>query len=136
MGMGTTIVGLLLTVDRALWFNVGDSRLYRHRDNRLTKLSVDDVREGLAVGTITQALGGSPEPTRLVPHLGAEELTVPSRWLLCSDGLTQMVSDDDIEDAMKVGDEDAVRALFAKAMQAGGADNISIIVVSVIDATT
>jgi PPM family protein phosphatase len=132
-GMGTTVVGLLLTAEQALWFNIGDSRLYRLRDNRLMQLSVDDVPEGSPAGVITQALGGPLAFARLVPHHGTETMVVPSRWLLCSDGLTQMVSDDDIERAMEAGDEDAARMLFAKAMEAGGADNISIVVVSVVE---
>jgi serine/threonine protein phosphatase PrpC len=133
-GMGTTVVGLLLTADQSLWFNIGDSRLYSHRDNRLTQVSVDDVPDGSPSGIITQALGGAPGFTRPVPHYGEENLVVPSRWLLCSDGLTQMVGDDDIERVMEAGDEEAARILFAKAMEAGGADNISIIVVSVVEA--
>ena len=55
---------------------------------------------------------------------------LPSRWLLCSDGLTDMLDDADIERALATNDEAAVRALFAAAMDAGGADNISIVLVS------
>jgi serine/threonine protein phosphatase PrpC len=51
LGMGTTVVGLLLTASRALWFNIGDSRLYHFGDKRLVQLSVDDVR-----GTCATAL--------------------------------------------------------------------------------
>jgi serine/threonine protein phosphatase PrpC len=128
--MGTTVVGLLLSATRAVWFNVGDSRIYRHRGGRLEQLSVDDVPSGPRSGLITQTLGGSPGFLPMAPHIGEEDLVLPSRWLLCSDGLTDMLGDAEIERALAASDEDALRALFTAAMQAGGADNISIVLVS------
>jgi serine/threonine protein phosphatase PrpC len=130
-GMGTTVAGLLLTASRAIWFNLGDSRVYRHRDGRLEQLSVDHVPPGARSGVITQSLGGSFAFMPISPHIGAEDLAVPSRWLLCSDGLSDMLDLDEIEHAMAATDEEAVRALFLQAMDAGGDDNISIIVMSV-----
>jgi PPM family protein phosphatase len=131
LGMGTTVVGLLLTARRAVWFNVGDSRLYRVGDGRLDQLSIDDVPLGVRTGTITQSLGGAPVFMPISPHIGVADLVIPSRWLLCSDGLSDMLGDAEIAHAMAAGDEDALRALFTQAMDAGGVDNISIIVVSV-----
>jgi PPM family protein phosphatase len=131
--MGTTVVGLLLTTHRAIWFNVGDSRLYRHHQGQLKQLSIDDVPAGSHDGAITQALGGSGTFVPVAPHIAVETLATPSRWLLCSDGLTKMVGHEDLERAMETGDEDAARTLFGKAIEAGGSDNISIIVVSVGD---
>lgn len=148
-GMGTTAVGLLLTPNEAIWFNLGDSRIYRlvggqvehgvlgeerferHVGGSLEQLSVDDAPPGERSGIITQCLGGAPAFTRISPHIGVQALTVPSRWLVCSDGLTDMLPDDVIEAMMETGDEEAVRRLFTLAMEAGGDDNISIIVVSV-----
>ena len=130
LGMGTTVVGLLLSASRALWFNVGDSRIYRYRGGRLAQLSMDDVPPGRRTGLITQTLGGSAVFLPIAPHIGEDDLLLPSRWLLCSDGLTDMVDDDEIERALAAGDEDAVGHLFAAAMQAGGTDNISIVLVS------
>ena len=68
--------------------------------------------------------------TPISPHIGEEDLAVPCRWMLCSDGLTDMLTDVEIERAMAAGDEEAVSNLFAAAMQAGGADNISIVMIS------
>jgi len=130
-GMGTTAVGLVLTASRAIWFNLGDSRLYREQGGRLEQVSVDDMPPGARNGALTQALGGAPAFVTIEPHIGVGELAVPSRWLLCSDGLTDMLGIGEIEQAMAAGDEDAVRQLFTQAMHAGGDDNISIIVVSV-----
>ncbi len=100
-------------------------------EGRLDQLSIDDVPPGARSGTITQSLGGAPAFVPIAPHIGVEDLALPSRWLLCSDGLSDMLAAGEIERAMAEGDEDALRALFTQAMEAGGADNISIIVVSV-----
>jgi serine/threonine protein phosphatase PrpC len=80
---------------------------------------------------ITQTIGGGPVFLPIAPHIGTARLDIPSRWLLCSDGLTDMLSDAEIEEALGQRDEDTLRTLFAHAMAAGGADNISIILVSV-----
>jgi PPM family protein phosphatase len=130
-GMGTTVAGLLLSAARAVWFNVGDSRIYRQRGGRLEQLSIDDVPPGPRSGIITQTLGGFRTFLPIAPHIGDEDLVLPSRWLICSDGLTDMLDDAEIERALAASDEDALRAMFTAAMQAGGADNISIMVVSV-----
>jgi serine/threonine protein phosphatase PrpC len=130
LGMGTTVVGLILAATRVVWFNVGDSRLYECSQGRLEQLSVDDVPPGPRSGLITQTLGGAPYFAPIAPHIGGRELMLPARFLLCSDGLTDMLDDVEIERALAGSDEDAVRALFAAAMQAGGADNVSAIMVS------
>jgi PPM family protein phosphatase len=131
LGMGTTVAGLLLSAARVLWFNVGDSRIYRFRPHRLEQLSIDDVPPGPRSGLITQTLGGAPIFVPIAPHIGEDALVVPSRWLLCSDGLTEMLDDADIECMLATNDEAAVRGLFAAAMDAGGTDNISIVLASV-----
>ena len=130
-GMGTTVAGLLLTPARAAWFNLGDSRVYGYHAGRLAQLSVDDVPPGPRSGALTQSLGGWHSFIPVAPHIGSDDLRIPSRWLICSDGLTDMLDDAEIEQAMAAGDEEALRALFTQAMTAGGKDNVSIIVVSV-----
>ena len=71
-------------------------------------------------------------PSRAVePDIGAEDLAVPSRWLVCSDGLTDMLGDTDIARCLEDHDEEAARKLFEAAMVAGGVDNISLILASV-----
>jgi serine/threonine protein phosphatase PrpC len=134
VGMGTTIAGLVLCSRRAVWFNVGDSRIYRERGGRIEQLSVDDVPPGPRNGVITQTLGGCRSFIPISPHIGGEEfagnLPHASRWLLCSDGLTDMLDDAEIERAFAASDEETLWALFAAAMAAGGRDNISIVMVS------
>ena len=99
-GMGTTVAGLLLAAGRALWFNIGDSRIYRHRDGSLRQLSIDDVPAGARSGIITQSLGGALAFAPVDPHIGVGDLEIPSRWLICSDGLTDMVDAAEMEHCM------------------------------------
>jgi PPM family protein phosphatase len=138
--MGTTICGLRLTRDRLVWFNVGDSRIYRVRNGFLRQISIDDVPVVAGAGQesetrrtheILQALGGAPSFRPIDPHVGEDELALPSRWLLCSDGLTDMVDIDTMEQCLAASDREAVKALFARTMEAGGEDNVSIVIVSV-----
>ena len=129
-GMGTTVVGLVLA-PRLVWFNVGDSRLYRYCDRELEQMNIDDSPPGARRGRLTQSLGGSFAHDVIAPHVGEEDLVVPSRFLLCSDGLTDMLDAHDIEDCLTLADLDAASQLFDRAMRAGGIDNISIVLVSV-----
>ena len=132
-GMGTTIAGLLLSAGRVLWFNVGDSRVYRFVDGVLRQLSLDDVPAGARSGMITQSLGGSRAFVPIDPHIGIDDLEGPSRWLVCSDGITDMMSDAEIAHCLANDDEEAARKLFETAMRAGGEDNVSIILASARD---
>jgi serine/threonine protein phosphatase PrpC len=131
IGMGTTVVGLLLAADRVIWFNVGDSRLYRCGNGALQQISVDDVPPGERTGMITQSLGGSFAFTPVEPHIGSDALAIPSRWLLCSDGLTDMLGFKEIARCIEADDEEAAQDLIQAALAAGGHDNISLIIVSV-----
>lgn len=143
-GMGSTVVGLRITQDGFVWLNVGDSRLYQHRNGFLRQISIDDVPEASKsidpnaprrTSAITQSLGGTKAFQTPSPHLGVAELSVPSRWLLCSDGLTDMVGLDEMEACLAVDDLRAVSKLIHSAMEAGGDDNISIIIVNIVKET-
>ena len=138
-GMGTTVAGLLLKDDRNYWFNVGDSRTYRLEEQprqRLIQLSEDDApvlppsEDGRPVTTnfITQSLGGS-SGGGMEPHVDVDEVPDPSTWLMCSDGLSDLVLPDEMERILAEAgsDEAAVHALWQAAMEAGGKDNISIL---------
>lgn len=138
-GMGTTLVGLLLTPARLIWFNVGDSRLYQYREGFLRQVSVDDVPGGgRQAGSgpreshaLSASLGGF-DRVRIAAHIGVEEPpAAASRWLMCSDGLTDMLSRAELEAAMAEDDLQAWLGLFAGAMEAGAEDNLSIVLVTV-----
>ena len=113
-----------------LVFNVGDSRVYRIEAGALVQLSTDDtpgpkLPDGrTAVYTssiISQVLGGygPDDPAeQLDPHVLSEPLRDGARYLICSDGLTDLVERDEIEELLDRDDDASVRALFEAAMAA------------------
>lgn len=137
-GMGTTVAGLLLTEEGIYWFNVGDSRTYRIRNSHLEQLSDDDSpptvpgEDGRPTSTnfITQSLGGSSS-TQMQPHVGQDHESGAEGWLMCSDGLSDLVTDDEMNQILAGADSDeaVVRDLWQAAMKASGRDNISIVLV-------
>lgn len=139
LGMGTTLVGAFLTPTARLTFNVGDSRSYLVSPGRLIQLSHDDVAdEGINHSghrrshVITQALGGSSFPVAIEPHIKVDApLGADETLLLCSDGLTDTVDDNEIGHVLSVAADPirVVRDLAGKAFAAGGRDNVSLIVV-------
>jgi protein phosphatase len=153
-GMGTTAAGLVAVdaggVDHWLVFNVGDSRVYRFAGGSLLQLTTDhsEVQELVSAGQITaqqarthprrnivtRALGSTPGPTAdqwlLPPSLG-------ERFLLCSDGLSGELTDDEIADQLRGGApaQDVADALVSLAVAAGGRDNVTVVVVDVTGTT-
>ncbi len=151
-GMGTTIVAMASYVDRDVQYlglvNVGDSRGYRFADGTLSQLTDDHslvaglVRDGLLrpdqaeqhpqKNVITRALGIDPnvEVDRWVLTPVAGE-----RYLLCSDGLFNEVSDASIIEVLSTFafPEDAVAELVDRANAGGGRDNITVLVLDVLD---
>jgi serine/threonine protein phosphatase PrpC len=137
-GMGTTIVGSAVSSMGIVYFNVGDSRLYRHSSSEFVRLSRDDVPIGTSgpgprrsSHLITQSLGGHRTNTPIRPHLGSTgPLTIGETLLLCSDGLTDMVRDDDVASVIEAlkDVEECASGLLDLALSNGGRDNISIVV--------
>ena len=142
-GMGTTATLLTLTNDRACWAHVGDSRLYLCRCGELKQITRDHsyVEELVAAGSITheearlhprknlltRAVGVRPTVKTDTGHLPVDEHDI---FLLCTDGLTNMVTDNDIRDILTAPtDADPARELVERALAAGGLDNVSAIVV-------
>ena len=138
LGMGSTLVGAFLTPAALLTFNVGDSRCYLFRAKRLIQLSHDDVagEKNNSSGhrrshAIAQALGGSSFPVAIEPHINVDAPLEPEETLLlCSDGLTDMVADQIINDTLRTTKNPlrSARKLAAEAFSAGARDNISLIV--------
>jgi protein phosphatase len=129
-GMGTTVAGIVFLPPHAVVFNVGDSRVYRSQDGFLRQLTVDD-RPTPGSHRLTQALGGADDPVDVEPHVRREPLHEECRYLICSDGLTDGVDIDGLEACMVDDDVKTVERLFERAMEAGGLDNISVILVRV-----
>ena len=148
-GTGTAVIGIVSGPDGLFGFNVGDARLYRQQSGRLMQVSRDDsveqllIHEGLLEATegvrsnymhaLTQSVGGSSEYQRLDPHFYPLAVKSTARFLLCTDGLTDMISNKTIESYVvpQLKPVAAVQSLFSAAMEAGGRDNITIAIVDV-----
>ncbi|MFT4799341.1 MAG: serine/threonine protein phosphatase PrpC, partial [Candidatus Azotimanducaceae bacterium] len=145
--MGTTMVLLLSHGSLYNIFWVGDSRAYLFDNNQITQLTTDHslVQSLIEQGEITpEEAKSDPRKNAVTRALGVQELTtvradsVSEKWqpgqkvLLCSDGLTDCVSTDDIAKilAQDGTDQSRVDRLIEAALAGGGKDNITIIVVS------
>jgi serine/threonine protein phosphatase PrpC len=135
IGMGTTAVALCLTSDSMVIANVGDSRLYELADG-LIRLSHDDnpeqppERSGVPVHTLTQALGLERAPA---VHLDRLQTEPGLRFVLCTDGLTDLFSDGYLGEvcARSAQDEVLVTQLIGAALAAGAPDNVTVAVAEV-----
>lgn len=151
-GMGTTLVAIAVVKEdgeeRLAIVNVGDSRAYRLTGGQLEQVSDDHslvgemVREGRITdeqarehpqkNIVTRAVGIEPDVDvdefQLLPHAG-------DRYLLCSDGLTDEVTDAEIAEVLRTVDDPdaAAQQLVERANQHGGRDNITVLVVDVVD---
>jgi protein phosphatase len=130
-GLGTTVAGLCLLADGLLAFNVGDSRIYSITGGRVEQISVDDSvfdAAGRPTNIITQSLG---QPGPVHPHVLALPLR-PGTYLLCSDGVSGMMSPDEFVAAVQQADLDACAARIIETTRANGAeDNFSFLIVDV-----
>ncbi|MEU2295822.1 PP2C family protein-serine/threonine phosphatase [Streptomyces antibioticus] len=137
-GMGTTVAGVVVRADDLLVFNVGDSRVLAVRDDGLRQVSVDDSPP-LAPGqrttsVVTQCLGGSPDFRPVQAHVTAFPLAHGDRYLVCSDGLTDPVPPDTIEEVLREYDDArAAFELWKAAMAEGGPDNITLALLRISD---
>ncbi len=148
-GMGTTAAGIVVVSaggsDHWAVFNIGDSRVYRILEGRIQLVTIDhsEVRALIDAGVITEAeaavhplrnvvtrsLGSSPAPTPdlwvFPPHPG-------ERFVICSDGLSNELSAEAILDVVSSADDpqEAAEALVHSAVEAGGRDNVTAIVVA------
>jgi serine/threonine protein phosphatase PrpC len=146
-GMGTTLVSALFYDNRVAVGHVGDSRMYRlrggvlqgmTRDHSLLQdqidggiISVKDARASKNKNLLTRAIGITP---LVVPEVHVHSVLTGDLYLLCSDGLNDMVEDDDILtalDALQDNVPDAARSLIKMANDKGGLDNVSVILVKV-----
>jgi len=147
---GTTISGLVLVeqADQPYWLvlNLGDSRTYRVTNGVVHQISVDhsEVQELIEAGDLDAESALAYDRRHVVTRvLGARTVERPDywlipvhngeRWLVCSDGLTEEVSDEFITEILTSSPtaHDAANALVDSALTAGGHDNISVIVIDV-----
>ena len=141
-GMGTTLTAAMVVGDEVSIGHVGDSRAYRLRDDKLEQLTKDHslVAELERTGQISpEAAEHHPQRSIITRALGPEPdvevdtYTISGRdgdvYLLCSDGLTGMVSDDEVSAILRGGESlvEAAEALVRAANQSGGKDNITVV---------
>lgn len=143
--MGTTLAMLCFQDDRVYAVNVGDSRILGLRGDRLVQISADHTDEAYMkahniVGRkprLTQYLGMDPGQVRLEPHLTGGSLQTGDVYLICSDGLTDMLDNETIRQILTVsGNASAcVEGLIGVALNKGGHDNVTVIVCRILEQT-
>jgi len=147
-GMGTTMTAVMVEGGRAVFAQVGDSRAYLLRNGKLSQVTEDhsvvgamlrgghitaeEARRHPQRSVITRALGSDPHL-----HVDTFDISVlrGDRLLVCTDGLTTMVEDEDIQKILSdnLDPNRTVEELIQAALNAGGTDNISVVVVDVIE---
>lgn len=149
-GTGTTLTGVFLESiegePRWVSLNIGDSRVYLLRDQRLVQVTTDHsvVQELISSGRLSPEEAEShPYSNVITRAVGASELTPPDylgievldgdRFVICSDGLTKELTDYGIQHFLREKDDpaEAVDAMLAAALENGGRDNVTLIVVKV-----
>jgi protein phosphatase len=147
-GMGTTVAGLLVRDGIAAVAHVGDSRVYRLRGSEMRLLTRDHtwVNEQVMAGfltedqarthplrnVVTRALGGEAE---VAVDVSEVELRKGDLYLICSDGLTTMLTDPEIKSRLASGKplDEICRSLITAANERGGVDNITVVIARVQD---
>lgn len=145
-GMGTTMTALYLPGNNIGYCcHIGDSRMYRFRDDKLKQLTHDHtyVASLLAEGKISEEEAMvHPKRHMLLQAVGVEDeikadllkidVKEGDRILLCSDGLTDMLRDEEIKELIALADlEEAGQQLLEKALDNGGRDNVSLILIEI-----
>jgi protein phosphatase len=145
-GMGTTLTAILFAGGRLALCHVGDSRAYLLRDGELSQITHDDtfVQTLIDDGRITPEEANShPQRSLLLralngqevePDLSMREARTGDRYLLCSDGLSGVVSEETLQEALKDPEpQSTADRLIELALRSGGPDNITVIVADVVE---
>jgi len=134
-GMGTTLVAFVVNYGDCYWINCGDSRIYRFRAGRLTQLSNDHSLSNLMgdhthTGMIINCIGAGCTSSYLDLVEFGGDIMAGDVLLLCSDGLTDMVSNEELE--MLLRGNATAKELCRVADEAGGRDNTSVCIIKVV----
>ena len=146
-GMGTTLCCLFLHPKGLIYGHVGDSRIYRLRKGKLEQLTHDHslVRELIDLGKlseeqaeefqykniITKAIGTEP---RVEPTVQSDSIQKGDILMMCSDGLTDLLSDEEIQHIISLQPIDKVADILVKtAVVKGGYDNVTAVIVKILD---
>ena len=147
-GMGTTLTALLWTGERAGLIHIGDSRAYLLRDGALTQITQDHtwVQRLVDEGRITEEEASTHPQRSLIMRalmgtgevesdLSIREVRAGDRYLICSDGLSGVVSHQTLEETLGsyYAPEQTIAELIQLALRGGGPDNITCVVADVLD---
>ena len=145
-GMGTTLTAILFAGNRLGLVHIGDSRGYLLRDGELTQITKDDsfVQTLVDEGRITAEEAHSHPQRSLImkaltghevePALIMREARAGDRYMLCTDGLSDPVSQETILDALQIEDTaESADRLIELALRGGGPDNVTVVVADVVD---
>ncbi|MDX3191153.1 protein phosphatase 2C domain-containing protein [Streptomyces sp. MN03-5084-2B] len=145
-GMGTTLTAVLFAGTRLGLVHVGDSRAYLLRGGQFAQITRDDsfVNELLEQGRITpEEAAVHPQRSLLLkaltghevePSLTVREARSGDRYLICSDGLSGMVSDETLAEAVQIQDpQRCADRMIELALKGGGTDNVTVIIADVVD---
>ncbi len=145
-GMGTTLTAILFAGSKLGLVHIGDSRAYQMRDAELSQITHDDtfVQSLIDEGRITEEEAANhPQRSLLLraltghdmePSLAVREARAGDRYLLCSDGLSSVVSEETIAEALRISDpQQCADRLIELALKGGGPDNVTVIVADVVD---
>lgn len=140
--MGTTLEVVLIYKNKVYIGHIGDSRIYRVRKNKMKKITTDHsyVEKLIQDGDITREEAyNHPKKNLLIKALGTDEEACPDMIytvlnkndviIICSDGLTNMVREEEILEVVKEPNENCADILVEEANLAGGLDNITVIVI-------
>lgn len=147
-GMGTTLCCLLFSQQGLVYAHVGDSRIYRLRDKKLDQLTKDDslIRQLSDAGQMGDCCGGESAYKGIItkaigtekgvdPSVHITELMDGDVYLMCTDGLSDMLSFQEIEKILNSYSDvqEAANALVSRAKEKGGYDNITVVLAKVFD---
>ena len=135
--MGTTAAILAFSRDAVYGCNLGDSRIYKSDNEKFCQISEDHVLGHSLFGKapLTQYLGMEEENLQLEPSIIRQEIKKGDRFLLCSDGITDMLSDGEIADILSrdISVDATVEILVERALKKGGRDNITVILCEILE---
>ena len=135
--MGTTAALLAFAEDAVYSCNLGDSRIYKSDREKFYQISQDHVlgRSLFGKAPLTQYLGMEEENLQLEPSISRHEIKIGDRFLLCSDGITDMLSDGEIADILSrdIPVVKTVEILVDRALKKGGRDNITVVLCEILE---
>ena len=135
--MGTTAALLAFAEDAVYSCNLGDSRIYKSDREKFYQISQDHVlgRSLFGKAPLTQYLGMEEENLQLEPSISRQEIKIGDRFLLCSDGITDMLSDGEIADILSrdIPVAKTVEIRVDRALKKGGRDNITVVLCEIME---